>query len=97
MKLRFIAGIWIFGYLLTVFLLMLICRLEGDDPEDVYELNEDNVGIYVLLMLLWPIALVIEILYFLYKFLKTWFVLIIELIIARKEMKEDKEKTDETN
>lgn len=49
--------------------------------------NDKNL----LLMLFWTIALVIEILYFLYKFLKTWFVLIIELIIARKEMKEDKE------
>ncbi len=89
MKLRFIAGIWIFGYLLTVFLFMLICRLEGDDPEDVYELDDNNVGIYILLILLWPIGLVIEILYFLYKFLKKWFVLAIEAIIAAKELKQE--------
>ena len=92
MKLWVIAGIWLFGYLLTVFLFMLMCRLEGEAPEDIYELDEDNTGIYMFLMLLWPLGLAIETLYFLYKFLKKWFVLVIELIIARKEMKMDKEE-----
>lgn len=94
MKLWVIAAVWFFGYLLTVFLFMLICRLEGEDPEDIYELDEGNVAIYMGLMLLWPLGLVIETLYFLYKFLKKWFVLIIELIIAGKEMKENEDDVD---
>lgn len=85
------AGIWVFGYLLTIFLFMLICRLEGEDPEDVYELDGDDAAIYLFLILLWPLGFAGETLYFLYKFLKKWFVLIIELIIARKEMNEDED------
>ena len=96
MKLWIIAGVWFFGYLLTVFLLMLILRLEGDDPEDVYEIDADTAGIYLFLILLWPIALVIEILYFLYKFLRKWFVLAIEVIVAAKELKQ-KEYEDDNN
>ena len=97
MKSWVIAGVWFFGYLLTVFLFMLISRLEGDDPEDVYELDDDNAGMYIFLILIWPIALVIEILYFLYKFLKKWFVLAIEIIVAAKELKqkEYEEKSDD--
>lgn len=97
MKLWVIAGIWIFGYLLTIFLLMLILRLEGEDPEDVYELDGDDAAICLFLILLWPLGLAVEILYFLYKFLKKWFVLIIELIIARKEMKKKEDEDDVYN
>ena len=89
MKLWVIAGIWFFGYLLTVFLLMLILRLEGDDPEDVYEIDADDAAIYLFIIFIWPIALAIEILYFLYKFLKKWFVLAIEVIVAAKELKQE--------
>ena len=92
MKYCIIAGIWVFGYLLTVFLFMLICRLEGEDPEDVYELDGDDAAIYLFLILLWPLGLAVEILYFLYKFLKKWFVLIIETIVAVKEMKDEEEE-----
>lgn len=89
MKVLVIAGIWLFGYLSALFLLMLIFRLGGDDPEVVYELNEDNACIYLFLILLWPLGLAIEISYFLYKFLKKWFVVAIEVIVAAKELKEE--------
>lgn len=75
---------------------MLISRLEGDDPEDVYELDSDIVGIYIFLIIMWPLALFFEILYFLYKFLKKWFVLAIEVIVAAKELKQ-KEYEDESD
>lgn len=91
MKYGIIAGVWFFGYLLTVFLLMLMCRLEGVDPEEVYGLDEGNVIIYAFLMLLWPLGFVIELLYFLFKFLRKWFVLIIETIVAAKEIKDEEE------
>lgn len=94
MKLFVIAGVWFFGYFLTVFLFMLICRLEGDDPEVVYELDEKTAAIYLFLILLWPIGFVIEILYFLYQFLKKWFVLAIEVIVATKELKQKEYEED---
>ena len=97
MKALIIVGVWLFGYLLALFLFMLIFRLEGDDPEDVYEINSDTAGMYLFLIFIWPIALVIEILYFLYQFLKKWFVLAIEVIVAAKELKqkEYEEENDE--
>lgn len=99
MKALIIGGVWFFGYLLTVFLVMLICRLEGDDPEDVYELDSDTAGIYIFLIIIWPLTLAIAILYFLYKFLRKWFVLAIEVIVAAKELKQEEyeEVKDETD
>lgn len=92
MKIVIGCGLWFFGYLISVFLLMLFLRLMGESPEDVYDVNPDAMCIYMLMLILWPVALAIEIIYFTYKFIKKFFVLGVESIIAMKEIKEESEK-----
>lgn len=95
MKAILIPFIWVVGYLISLFLFMLIRRLTGEDPDDVYTLDdESNVIIYFFLILLWPLGLAAELLYFLFIFLRKWFVLIIETIVAVKEIKDEEEDED---
>lgn len=94
MKTCIIIGIWIFGYLLSLFFTMLICRLTGDDPEDVYEFNDDNVVIYAAEIIFWPIVLIGFFIYFTFRFLKKWYALAIEAIVAAKELKQEEYEED---
>ena len=81
--------VWLFGFLLSIFFWLLICRLNGEDPEDVYEFDVEWIPIYLSCLALWPFVLAAEISYFSYKFVKKWFVLAIETIVAAKESKEE--------
>lgn len=92
MKIVIGCGLWFFGYLISVFLLMLLLRLMGESPEAVYDFDADAMGIYMLMLILWPVALAIEVLYFTYKFINKFFVLGVESIIVMKEIKEESEK-----
>lgn len=89
MKILLFILIWILGYLISVFLFMLISRLSGEDPDDVYGFDEDYFIIYAGLLALWPLGLFLEILLFVLKFFKKWFVFAIETIVAIKERRED--------
>ena len=94
MKICIILGIWLVGYLVSLFFTMLVFRLTGEDPEDVYEFNDDNVLIYAFEIIFWPIALIGFFIYFTFRFLKKWYVFAIEFIIAEKELKEEKYEED---
>lgn len=93
MKYVIFGVIWLFGFLLSIFFWLLIWRLAGDDPEDVYEPEVEWIPIYLSCLALWPFVLAAELSYFLYKFVKKWLVLAVETIVAIKEIK-DEERED---
>ena len=68
---------------------MLICRLNGEDPEDVYDPDVELMQLYLFGLILWPIVLLCELLYFGYQAIKKWLVLAIETIVAVKESKDE--------
>lgn len=89
MKALIIIGGWLVGYAITLFFFMLILRLLGDSPEEVYGIDSGNAELYLLIGVVWPLFLLCELLYLIWRFLKKWFVFAIELIVASKEIKEE--------
>jgi uncharacterized membrane protein YciS (DUF1049 family) len=88
MKIIIITGAWIVGWLVSIFLILLICRLEGDSTE-IYNFKSSDYEMCTLLFLLWPVALVIGLLYLLLKLLKKSMIVAIETIVAYRNIKKE--------
>ena len=90
MKVAIIISLWVLGWIVSVFLCMLIMRLNDWDPEDVYTLDDpDLISLYALFIIFWPLAIIAEAAYFFYKFLLKGFIFLIEIIVATKKLEDD--------
>lgn len=85
MILGLIIGIWVIGYFITFFLSMLIDRLNGLDPETVYNIDDEDPDWVIAMILLWPLVLIFCIFYILWKCLKKLMIAIIETIVAIRD------------
>ena len=88
--LAIIISLWVLGWAFSIFLCMLIMRLNDWDPEDVYTFDDpDIISLYAMFIVFWPLAIVAEVAYFLYRFLLKGFIFLIEIIVATKKLEDE--------
>ena len=85
--------LWIIGWIVTCLLLLLIDRLRGLSPEEVYD--EENEEFCGLMIVFWPVVFAFEVVYILLKAIKKYTIAIVEIIVAIKSVKEDSEKDED--
>lgn len=88
MKVVLFILIFIFLGLLDLFLWMLGFRLMGEDPDTVYNPDEDIIGFYILLFIFWILGLPVAICYYIWYFSRRIMISLIEIIMTSKNKEE---------
>lgn len=89
MKIALIIFLWFFAGLIALFIFLLFCRLNGDDPDELYDVDPETYGFYVIIIILSPITFSVAILFAILVIIRKFMIALVEVIVACKELRED--------
>ena len=89
-------GIWIVLGLIASFLWDLVSRLDGEDPESVYQMSDDaRIGWFLFNYILAPVSFLVIFIISLHKIFYKYKVALIEAIVAKRNMRLGKDNEND--